>query len=77
LATTVSDVLKRKGYRVITVVPDQTIASVVDVLTPNLVGAALVAHQNGRIIGIISESDVIHVLAEFAVTRYCDSESTI
>ncbi|MBV8771761.1 MAG: CBS domain-containing protein [Deltaproteobacteria bacterium] len=65
MATTVSDVLKQKGYSVVTVVPEQTIASVIDVLTRNRIGAAPVADQDGRLIGIISERDIIRGLAEF------------
>lgn len=48
----------------ITVVPDQTIASVVDVLTRNRSGVAPVADQDGRLVGIISERAVIHGRAE-------------
>jgi CBS domain-containing protein len=65
MATTVLDVLKHKGDKVVTVVPDQTIASVADVLTQNRIGATPVADQNGRLIGIISERDIIHGLAEY------------
>jgi CBS domain-containing protein len=65
MATTVLDVLKHKGDNVVTVVSDQTIASVADVLTRNRIGATPVADQNGRLIGIISERDIIHGLAEY------------
>jgi CBS domain-containing protein len=65
MATTVLDVLKLKGDKVVTVVPDQTIASVADVLTQNRIGATPVTDQNGRLIGIISERDIIHGLAEY------------
>ena len=65
MATTVLDVLKHKGDNVLTVVPDQTIASVVDVLTRNRIGATPVVDQHGRLIGIISERDIIHGLAEY------------
>jgi CBS domain-containing protein len=47
------------------VVSDLTIASVADVLTRNRIGATPVADQNGRLIGIISERDIIHGLAEY------------
>jgi CBS domain-containing protein len=64
MATTVAEVLKHKGYRVVTVARDQAVASVVDVLTGNRIGAAPVADENGRLIGIISERDIIHGLSE-------------
>src|SRR5690348_16829723 len=65
MATTVLDVLKQKGDNVVTVVPDQTIASVADALTRNRIGATPVADQSGQLIGIISERDIIHGLAEY------------
>jgi CBS domain-containing protein len=65
MATTVLDVLKHKGHTVISAVPDQTIASIVDVLTRNRIGAVPVTDQNGRIIGIISERDIVHGLAKY------------
>jgi CBS domain-containing protein len=65
MATTVLDVLKHKGYSVVTVVPDQAIASAVDVLNRNRIGAAPVADQDGRLVGIISERDVIRGLADY------------
>ncbi len=59
----VSDVLKQKGYRVITVAPAQTIASLTEVLTKNRIGAAPVIDDQG-IVGIISERDVVRGIAE-------------
>jgi CBS domain-containing protein len=64
MTTTVLDVLKHKGDSVVTVVADQTIASVVGVLTRNKIGAAPVADRDGQLIGIISERDIIRGLAE-------------
>jgi CBS domain-containing protein len=63
MTTTVLDVLKHKGDSVVTVVADQTIASVVGVLTRNKIGAAPVADRDGQLIGIISERDIIRGLA--------------
>jgi CBS domain-containing protein len=65
MATKVLDVLKHKGDNVITVMSDQTIASVAGVLTRNRIGAAPIADQTGRLIGIISERDIVHGLAEY------------
>jgi len=65
MATTVLDVVKHKGYSVVTVARDQTIASVVAVLTRNKIGAAPVVDDSGRLIGIISERDIIRGLAEY------------
>jgi CBS domain-containing protein len=64
MATKVSDVLKHKGHHVVTVAPSQSIASVVKVLTQNRIGAAPVTDGHGRVVGIISERDVIRGLSE-------------
>ena len=65
MATTVLDVLKHKGYSIVTVAREQTIASVVDVLTRNNLGAAPVVDESGQLIGIISERDIIRGLPEY------------
>src|SRR5260370_27477447 len=48
----VSSVLKHKGHDVVTVTPEQTIASVVKVLTQNRIGAVPVINQKGQLMGI-------------------------
>ena len=60
----VSDVIRHKGDRVITVQPQQTVAAAVQVLTKNRIGAAPVVDDQGRVVGIVSERDVIRGIAE-------------
>jgi CBS domain-containing protein len=62
----VSAVLKQKGDRVVTVTPQQTIASVVEVLNRNRIGAMPVMSDDGHLVGMISERDIIRGLAEHA-----------
>ena len=62
----VSAVLKHKGDRVVTVAPRQTIASVVEVLTKNRIGAAPVINEDGHLVGIVSERDIIRGISEHA-----------
>jgi CBS domain-containing protein len=62
----VSAVLKYKGHHVVTVAPHQTVASVAKVLTQNRIGAAPVINEEGQILGIISERDIIHGISEHA-----------
>jgi CBS domain-containing protein len=62
----VSTVLQHKGNRVITVTPQQTIASVVEVLNANRIGAAPVISEEGRVVGMVSERDIIRGLAQHA-----------
>jgi CBS domain-containing protein len=64
METTVSAVLKHKGYQVVTVTPRQAVASVVQVLTQHRIGAAPVIDEEGRLVGIISERDIMRGLSE-------------
>jgi CBS domain-containing protein len=66
MATHVSGVLKDKGHRVVTVSPNQTVASVAQVLTLNKIGAAPVIDEKGHLVGILSERDIIRGLSELA-----------
>lgn len=64
MATTVSAVLKQKGYEVITVAPQQSVASLATLLTAKRIGAAPVMDARGRLVGIVSERDIVHGIAE-------------
>jgi len=64
MATKVSAVLESKGYKVVTVTPRDTVASLVKVLSVNRIGAAPVVNEEGRLSGIISERDVIRGMAQ-------------
>jgi CBS domain-containing protein len=64
VATKVLAVLEQKGHKVITVEPHYTVASLVKVLTVNRIGAVPVINEEGRLVGIISERDVIHGMAQ-------------
>jgi CBS domain-containing protein len=64
MATKVSAVLEQKGNKVITIDPHQTVASLTTLLTVNRIGAVPVVNGQGRLIGIISERDVVHGIAE-------------
>ncbi len=61
--TTVAAILKHKGYRVTTVEPTATIASVVDTLAEHRIGAALVMDRADQLLGIVSERDIVRCLA--------------
>ena len=66
MGTKVSSVLKHKGHDVVTVTPQQTVAWIVKVLTQNRIGAVPVINQEGQLIGIISERDIIRGMSEHA-----------
>ena len=66
MGTKVSSVLKHKGNDVVTVAPQQTVAWVVKVLAQNRIGAVPVINEQGQLVGIISERDIIRGMSEHA-----------
>ncbi len=58
-----SEILKRKGDAVFTVPPDETVARAAALLHERRVGAMVVLDRGGSIVGIVSERDIIRVLA--------------
>jgi CBS domain-containing protein len=66
MGTEVSSVLKHKGHNVVTVAPQQTVALVVKVLTQHRIGAVPVINEEGQLMGIISERDIIRGISEHA-----------
>lgn len=59
----IESVLGGSSKPVITVAPDETIADAVDLLNDNQIGAVVVTPDKARIVGILSERDVVRHLA--------------
>ena len=59
----ISSILKHKGTEVVSVAPGDTVLAVARVLTQHKIGAALVRDASGRILGIISERDIVTGMA--------------
>jgi CBS domain-containing protein len=64
MTSCVSMVLKDKGHTVVTVGPTQDVATLVALLTEHRIGAAPVVDETGRVIGIVSERDIIRGIAK-------------
>jgi CBS domain-containing protein len=60
----VSQILKDKGDLVFTASPDETIASAAGLLHSRRVGAMVIVDKGGTIAGILSERDIVRVVAE-------------
>jgi CBS domain-containing protein len=60
----VSDILKAKGTRVLTVGPEETISTFIKRITSEKVGAMVVSTDGARPEGIITERDIVHGLAK-------------
>lgn len=72
----VAHILNQKGRDVATITPDKTLGDVVLVLGNRKIGALVVTDVDRRIIGIISERDVVKVLARAGAGALNDPVST-
>ena len=61
---TVKAILARKGTEVATIAPNATLAAAVLSLSKHRIGALVVTGADHRIVGIISERDIVRTLAE-------------
>lgn len=60
---TVARILARKGRRVTSVRPGTTLRDVVDILADQHIGALIVTDTSERLLGIVSERDVVRAIA--------------
>jgi CBS domain-containing protein len=58
----IADILRSKGSTVATVAPTATLADLIGDLAKYNVGALPVVDENGRLVGIVSERDVVRQL---------------
>jgi CBS domain-containing protein len=61
---TVKAILSRKGSDVVTADPNATLAEAVRILAARRIGAVVVTGADRRIVGILSERDVMRVLGD-------------
>lgn len=60
----VADLLKTKGQNVITITPDRSIFEAIKMLTENKISSLVVFDDNNKLIGIITERDIIRAMTE-------------
>ena len=60
----IAQILREKGDNVFTARPDQTVAEIAHELTERRFGAAVVCDAEERIVGIVSERDIVRVIAQ-------------
>ncbi len=59
----ISSILATKSHEIITIGPEQTLPEVVEILVRHNIGALPVVDGSGKLVGIISERDIIHQMA--------------
>ena len=62
--TTVNAILAGKGREIVSIEPNASLASAVARLAEKRIGAVLVLGADSRIVGILSERDIVRALAE-------------
>lgn len=71
----VSHILEAKGHEVATISPDATVSDAVQVLGTRRIGALVVTDDGRKILGIISERDVVKHLAQSGASALNDAVS--
>tara|TARA_B100000315_G_scaffold246407_2_gene273645 strand:+ start:186 stop:617 length:432 start_codon:yes stop_codon:yes gene_type:complete len=60
----VSDALAHKGRNLVTVRPDMSIEAAIELLTVRKIGGAPVCQPSGKILGLLTERDILHGTAK-------------
>ena len=64
MSTPLRNILSRKGWGVVTVSADDSVPSLADMLVLHHIGAAAVTDRDGKLIGLVSERDVVRAVSE-------------
>jgi CBS domain-containing protein len=72
---TVARILAAKGRDVVTTQPHRTLAEVADVLVAKNIGAVVVTDVQGRVIGMLSERDIVRAVAKRGPAVFNDAAS--
>jgi CBS domain-containing protein len=60
----VKTILSSKGGEVFSIRPQETLGKAVEILRDRRIGALMVSDANGRLVGILSERDIVRKLAD-------------
>ena len=72
---TIARILAAKGRDVVTTQPHRTLAEVAEVLVAKNIGAVVVTDDQGSVIGILSERDIVRALAKRGTAAFNDAVS--
>lgn len=65
---TVAAVLKQKGSDVVSVAPDAPVSEIADIIATRRIGAVVVLDPDRKLLGIVSERDLVKALAKFGAS---------
>jgi CBS domain-containing protein len=72
---TVAVILASKGRDVVTTEPYRTIGEVAEILATQNIGAAVIVDGQGRVLGILSERDIVRVIGTTGASALHDAVS--
>jgi len=72
---TIARILAAKGREVVTIPPDRTLVEGAQVLVARNIGAVVVADDQGGVIGLLSERDIVRAVANRCTTAFNDAAS--
>ena len=72
---TVACILAAKGRDVVTTEPHRTLDEAAGILMARNIGSAVVADAQGRVLGILSERDIVHAIGKGGAARLNDAVS--
>ena len=73
---TIARILAAKGRDVVTTQPHRTLAEVAEVLVTNNIGAVVVTDDQGSVLGILSERDIVRAVVKCGIAVFNDAVST-
>jgi CBS domain-containing protein len=71
----IAQILKSKGRAVATAPPDATLSEIIAKLAQKKIGAVVIVGDNGEVVGILSERDIIRQLGEHGAAALKDPAS--
>jgi CBS domain-containing protein len=72
---TVARILAAKGRDVVTSQPHRTLAEAAGILMARNIGSAVIADTHGRVLGILSERDIVHAIGKGGAATLNDAVS--
>ncbi len=58
------DILKEKGGHILAITPQAALPAVARLMYENMIGATVVSTPNGRMLGLLSERDIVRIVGE-------------
>ncbi|MBU1318546.1 MAG: CBS domain-containing protein [candidate division Zixibacteria bacterium] len=55
----VRDIIEKKGFKIVSVAPDDSLAGAIKIMMENFVGSALVIDKAGEVAGMLTERDIL------------------